>query len=166
MLMMKGMRVVYALHLALHNVALWQCHNGPSIGPASSCPNTTMSTTSTVDGTHPQLTSSATFVHTSESLRYTATHVFLPVKPPDKNNYTPENNHSLACAVSSAAHVYASYISGTSEEAHWRRIAKMLDNLHSLQLEHLDHDHVISQLQRMQTGGMLSDSLQICTDNL
>ena len=131
------------------------------------CLNTTMSTTSTVDDDNPQLTSSATFFHTSESLCYTATHVFLPVKPPDKNDYTPENDHSLARAVSSAAHVYASYISGTTEEAHWGRIAKMLDNLQaSLQSEHLDYDHVISQLRRMQTGGTLSGSLQICIDNL
>ncbi|KAF8443937.1 hypothetical protein L210DRAFT_3643512 [Boletus edulis BED1] len=102
------------------------------------------------------MTSSTAFVHTSKSLEYVATHVFLPVHLPEKSDYSAENNHALARAVCAAAHAYAKHVCGTSEQAQWHRVTKMLDNLQaSVQSERLGSDHVISQLQGMQTGDIL-----------
>ena len=93
-------------------------------------------------------------VLTSAQLQYVVTHVFLPVRLPVDSDYTPENYHSLASAVCAAAHAYSTHLSGTSEQAQWLRITKMLDNLRaSVQSEHMGHDLVISQLRGMQTGG-------------
>ncbi|KAF8121894.1 hypothetical protein EV363DRAFT_1559057 [Boletus edulis] len=98
-----------------------------------------------------------TFAHTSGSLEYTITHVFLPVELPDADDYTPGNNHSLARAVCAAAHAYDTHILGTSEQDHWHRIIKTLDNLQaSVQSEDIDGDHVISQLRGMQAGDILA----------
>ncbi|KAG6379682.1 hypothetical protein JVT61DRAFT_10204 [Boletus reticuloceps] len=95
-----------------------------------------------------------TFAHTSGPLEYTVTHVFLPVELPDADDYTPGNNHSLARAVCAAAHTYDTHILGTSEQDHWHRIIKTLDNLQaSVESEDIDGDHVISQLRGMQAGG-------------
>ena len=94
---------------------------------------------------------------TPTTLEYSITHVFLPVNLPRKSDYTPENDHALALAVCAAAHTYTSRVCGTSEQAQWQSITKMLDNLQEfVQLEHIDPDrldHVISQLRGMQTGG-------------
>ena len=128
-----------------------------------------MSTTSSADNPNLQTTSSSAFVHTSESLEYAVTHVFLPVKFPQNNDYTLEKDHSLARAVCAAAHAYGTHVCGTSEQTQWHRISKMLDNLQAaVQSEHMDNDHVISQLRGMQTGGMAAGSLQMlsCADNL
>ena len=107
-----------------------------------------MSTTSTADNPHVQASSPA-FVHTPTSLCYAVTHVFLPVELPDESDYTLlANDHSLARAVYAAAHAYDTHVCGTSEQAQWHRITKMLDNLQaSIQSEHTDDDHVISQLR-------------------
>ena len=119
-----------------------------------------MSSTSTADDACLQTTSSPPFVHTPESLRYAVTHVFLPVEPPDETDDTPENNHSLARAVCAAAHAYTTYVCGTTEQAQWHRITKMLDNLQAfVQSKHVDTDHVVSQLQGMETGGTFAYSL-------
>ncbi|KAF8555664.1 hypothetical protein OG21DRAFT_1496140 [Imleria badia] len=115
-----------------------------------------MSTTPTADDPNLQTTNSTTFDHTSTPLRYAVTHVFLPVQLPDKSDHTPENDHSLARAVCAAAHAYGTHVRGTSEEAQWHRIARMLDNLQaSVQSQHMDNDHVISQLREMKTGDIL-----------
>ncbi|KAG6379699.1 hypothetical protein JVT61DRAFT_10224 [Boletus reticuloceps] len=98
-----------------------------------------------------------TFAHTSGSLEYTVTHVFLPVELPDADDYTPGNNHSLARAVCAAAHTYDTHILGTSEQDHWHRIIKTLDNLQaSVQSEDIDGGHAISQLRGMQAGDILA----------
>ncbi|KAF8434504.1 hypothetical protein L210DRAFT_3649011 [Boletus edulis BED1] len=98
-----------------------------------------------------------TFAHTSGSLEYTVNHVFLPVEPPDADDYSPGNNHSLARAVCAAAHAYDTHILGTSEQDHWHRIIKTLDNLQaSVQFEDIDSDYVISQLRGMQAGDILA----------
>jgi hypothetical protein len=121
-----------------------------------------MSTTSSVDDPHLQTTNSPAFVHTSTSLCYVVTHVFLPVQLPKEIDYTPENSHSLARAVCAATYAYGTHVSGTSEQAQWNRITKMLDNLQaSVQSEHMDNDHVISQLRGMLTGGIFTCSSQI-----
>ncbi|KAG6379454.1 hypothetical protein JVT61DRAFT_11934 [Boletus reticuloceps] len=97
-----------------------------------------------------KMTSSAVPFDASDSLRYAVTHVFLPIKPPAKRDYTLENDASLARAVCTAAHAY-------TEQAQWYRITKMLDNLQaSVQSEHMDADHIISQLRNMQTGGTVA----------
>ncbi|KAG6379652.1 hypothetical protein JVT61DRAFT_10171 [Boletus reticuloceps] len=98
-----------------------------------------------------------TFAHTSGSLEYTVTHVFFPVELPDADDYTPGNNHSLARAVCAAAHTYDTQILGTSEQDHWHRIIKTLDNLQaSVQSEDIDGGHAISQLRGMQAGDILA----------
>ncbi|KAG6376813.1 hypothetical protein JVT61DRAFT_1839 [Boletus reticuloceps] len=108
------------------------------------------------------MTSSTAFVHTSQSLEYVVTHVFLPVHPPDKSDYTVKNNHVLARAVCAAAHAYAKHVCGTSEHLQWLRVTKMLDNLQaSVQSERLDSDYVISQLRGMQAGGIYAHRLPI-----
>ena len=114
-----------------------------------------MSTASSTDDPKFQTMNSPAFVHI-------VTHVFLPIRPPDKNDNTPENSHSLARAVCDAAHAYGTHLCETSEQAQWHRITKMLDNLGaSVQSEHMDYDRVISQLRGMQTGGTFACSPQI-----
>jgi len=128
-----------------------------------------MSTTSESGSSSLESTSSPTFLHTtdSESLQYAVTHVFLPVWPPRKKDYTVEQDVSLVRAVCAAAHAYNAHLYGVSEQAQWHRITKMLDNLQaSAQSERLDNDHVISQLRGMQTGGAPTGSLWIGTDSL
>ena len=119
-----------------------------------------MSATSSAHDACPQTTSSPLFVHTSESLEYAVTHVFPPDRPPDKNDYTREHDHSLARAVCAAAHAYSTNLCGSSEQAQWRCIAKMLDNLQAtVQTEHLDTHFVLSLLRGMQTGGTFAERL-------
>lgn len=131
-----------------------------------SCPNTTMSTTSTADNPDLKTTNSPAFAHTS-SLGYAVTHVFLPVKLPDYSDYTPENDLSLARAVCAAAHAYSVHVYGTSEQGPWCRTTQMLDNLQaSIQSEPQDNPHLISQLRDMRTGGTPTSSMWIHTDKL
>ena len=128
---------------------------------------TTMSTTTSTTDDPSLQTSPPAFVHTPTSLEYAVTHVFLPGKLPEESDYTLENEHSLARAVCAAAHAYGTHVCGTSEQAHWDHITKMLDNLQaSFQSAYMDIDQVVSQLQRMQTGGTLAGSPQIpgCAD--
>ena len=126
-----------------------------------------MSTPPTADDARLRAISSPPFFHTPESLRYSVTHVFLPVNPPNKTDCTLKNRHSLARAVCVAAHAYATYVDGSTEQAQWHRIAKMLHNLQAyVQSEHAKTEHVVSQLRGMETGGMLSGSLQLRADNL
>ena len=123
-----------------------------------------MSTTSTADNPHVQ-TSSPAFVHTPTSLCYAVTHVFLPVELPNESDYTLANDHSLACAVSAAAHAYDIHAYGTSEQAQWHCIAMMLDNLQaSVQSEPMNNDHIIAQLRKMQTEGKFEvpTDLRLC----
>ena len=116
-----------------------------------------MSTTSTSDGDSTSSSSSD-----PESFKYVVTHVFLPVKLPCGDDYTLQNKHSLARAVCAAAHAYGSQLCGTSEQAQWNRITKMLDNLQaSVQLKHMVNDRVISQLRGMEMGGTFAGSSQI-----
>ncbi|KAF8554401.1 hypothetical protein OG21DRAFT_1484696 [Imleria badia] len=115
-----------------------------------------MSATPTSDDPNLQ-TSPPAFVHTPASLYYAITHVFLPVRPPEISDYTPQHDHSLARAACAAADVYGTHICGTSEQAQWNCIARMLHNLQDfVQSGHLDNDHVSSQLRGMQTGDILA----------
>ena len=127
-------------------------------------------TSSADDDPNPQTTSAPAFVHTPTSLCYAVTHVFLqPVQPPDENDDTPVNHHSLARAVCAAAHAYGTRVCGASEQAQWHHVTKMLDSLQaSVQSEHMDSDHVVSQLRGVQTGGTSAVSPHIpgCTHNL
>ncbi|KAF8129188.1 hypothetical protein EV363DRAFT_1169212 [Boletus edulis] len=67
-----------------------------------------------------------------------------------KGSFTSSQCSVHCCPHSPCAH-------GTSEQAQWHRIAKMLDNLQtSVQSECLDRGHVISQLRKMQTGDILA----------
>ena len=120
-----------------------------------------MSTTSSTSGDpNLQAMSSPAIVHTSTSLCYIVTHVFLPAHPPEANGYIPENSHLLAHTVCATAHAYGTHVCRTSEQTQWHRISKMLDNLRvAVQSEHLDNGHVISQLRGMKTGGTFTGSL-------
>ena len=107
--------------------------------------------------------------YASTSFNYVVTHVFLPVQLPERRDHTLENEHSLARAVCATAHAYDAHVCGTSEQAQWHHVAKMLDSLQvSVQSEHMNNEHVISQLRGMQTGGTLAGSPQILgrADNL
>lgn len=118
-----------------------------------------MATTSTFDVNHLQTTTLRPFVHTLESLKYVLTHVFLPVQLPCIDDHTPDYDYLLGRAVWTAAHTYATYVRGSSEQAQWHRIIKMLGNLqNSIEVEHLNSDDIIYQLQGMQTGGTFPDS--------
>ena len=136
-----------------------------SAGP--SC--TTMSTPSAADGPDLEATSLSPSYHTFTTFDYLVTHVFLPVRRLEVNHYTLENEHSLTRAVCAATHGYGANVCGTSEQAQWHRITKMLDSLQAtVQSEHKDKDQVISQLRGMQTGGTFTGSPQILgrADNL
>ncbi|KAI9573353.1 hypothetical protein HD554DRAFT_861014 [Boletus coccyginus] len=116
---------------------------------------------STTDSTsNLEMTSSPTFVHTSESFQYAVTHVFLPLWPPKKKDYIHEieKDDSLARAVCAAAHAYTPHVYGASELAQWHRITKILDNLQASTGSGLlpNKDQVISQLRGMQTGDILA----------
>ena len=90
------------------------------------------------------------------TLRGIATHVFLPLRLPDRGKDTVRLDRSLATAIASAARLYSDYVSeaGTPQ---WRRISRMLDNLQAIaQLEGLDRSQTISQLSGMGVGGKLS----------
>ena len=108
---------------------------------------------------HPPHTYTTMFLHKRPSppstpLEYAVTHVFFPIELPNDNDYTHEYNLSLLRAVCATAHAYTPYLCGTSEEAQWHHITKMLDSLQaSVQSERLDKTHVISQLHGMETGG-------------
>ena len=105
---------------------------------------------STADNPNLQTSSPAAFVHdpSNTPLYYVVTHVFLPLQPPDTDDHTTQNGHLLASAMCTAAHTYGTHICGTSEQAQWHRITKVLDNLQaSIQSEHTDDDHLISQLR-------------------
>lgn len=119
---------------------------------------------STSDDSNLGTENSSTFVHTTESFNYTVTHIFFPVHLPYGSNYTLKKDVSLARAVCATAHAYTSYVRGTPEEDQWHRITKMLDNLlASAQLECLNKGHIISQLLRMQTGGMFTIAVNLYT---
>lgn len=100
------------------------------------------------------------------SFCYAITHVFLPVSPPlsaasllAENDQARENDYSLARAVFTAAHAYGAYVRGTSEQAQWYRVTKMLDNLQASVQSGFNYDCIISQLRGMQIGGTFADSL-------
>ena len=114
----------------------------------------------------PEVTSTRAFVDTSEPLKYAITHVFLPVNLPKTNDCTLENDHALALAVCTAARTYTTHICGSSDQAQWHRITKMLDNLQvSVETQTTDDACIISQLRGMQTGGTFTNFLQIRADD-
>ena len=92
-------------------------------------------------------------------MRYTVTHVFLPITP-EAPPYDSEGDHRLVCAVCAVARAYSEIIDDTLKPQ-WRGITKMLDNLEaSIRPGRLDtEDHVTSLLWGMRTGGVLLISL-------
>lgn len=121
-------------------------------------PNTSVSPRSESTPTYDSEPETSSLCTALSALEYAITHVFFPPQPPD-NDYTPENDLSLAHAACAAAHAYTSHVSGTSEGDRWHHITKMLDNLASAQSSRLDKDRIISQLRGMQTGGALTIAL-------
>ncbi|KAF8129798.1 hypothetical protein EV363DRAFT_1219569 [Boletus edulis] len=62
------------------------------------------------------------------SLEYVVNHVFFPIHHPEKDDYTPQNAHKLACAVHAAACAYNEYLDDDHKNQ-WPHITKMLENL-------------------------------------
>ena len=111
---------------------------------------TTVSTTFTSDDPYNETPSS--------DLDYIVTHVFFPVHLPNCLNRFGilQNELSLARTLCAAAHAYSAHVCGTSEQAQWRRITKMLDNL---QASVQDDGNIIFQLREMRTGGTFTRSM-------
>jgi hypothetical protein len=121
-----------------------------------------MPTTPNSDAPDLEATSSSSSDITSTPFNYAVTHVFLPVQLPYDTDYTLEKEHSLARAVCAAAHAYGSHVCGMPEQAQWHCITRMLDNLQaSVQSEHMDNNHIISQLRGMETGGTFAGSPRV-----
>ncbi|KAF8546631.1 hypothetical protein OG21DRAFT_1501910 [Imleria badia] len=95
-------------------------------------------------------------IDSTRQLNYAVTHVFLPAELPHSDDYTLQNDLSLARTAWVVAQVYSSTDGYGTSEPQWPRITMMLENLQaSIQSEHLGTGHVISQLGEMQTGDIL-----------
>lgn len=86
-------------------------------------------------------------------LEYIITHVFCPPRLPCADDHSTVNDHALIRAVVGAANAYTQVV----DQPEWPPIAKMLENLAAnVQSPRLDKKRVISQLNRMRTGGTRS----------
>ena len=89
-----------------------------------------------------------------ETLQYLVTHIFCPLKLPDGDDHSLDNDRALSNVVHRKACDYSQYTSG-SASAQWPCIVKMLQNLnHAMSSNTLDEALVISQIHSMQVGGM------------
>ena len=92
--------------------------------------------------------------------KYIVTHVFCPLQLPGRDDHNINNDHSLARAIATAAHLYSDYIS-EDNALKWHCISRMLDNLEAItQSERLDSVRTISQFSSMDAGGKISKSPQ------
>lgn len=87
------------------------------------------------------------------TLNYLVTHVFCPLQLPNGDDHTVDNDHSLSGAAASAARLYSEHV-GQANLPEWRRILRMLENLHDIvQFDSLDNSRALSQLASMAVGG-------------
>ncbi|KAG1750476.1 uncharacterized protein EDB91DRAFT_1107654 [Suillus paluster] len=96
---------------------------------------------------------------TSESdktvLQYIITHVFCPIKLPQEDDYTPENDRFLLDAVLGSARKFVSPLPGNDQEQ-WGPLLKMLESLAvTISSPSLTED-IESQIKSMQAGDILA----------
>jgi hypothetical protein len=92
------------------------------------------------------------------TLEYIITHVFCPLRLPDVVDHAFSNDHDLIRAVLDAAQVYSTRVDADAGQSEWPPIERMLENLGmTVQSARLDKRRVISQLSRMQPGGLCSN---------
>ena len=93
---------------------------------------------------------------TDIALEYIITDVFCPLRLPGVDDHTFPNDHALIKAVLDAAQAYTRVVADAAQ-SEWPHIEKMLENLGAtVQSARLDKSRVVSQLSRMQPGGMRS----------
>src|SRR5438128_11494909 len=89
-----------------------------------------------------------------KALQYLITHIFCPLKLPDGDDHSPNNDRTLSSVAYRKAYDYFQCFSG-SASAQWQRIVKMLRNLdHAISSNALDEALLDSQIQSMEIGGM------------
>ena len=89
-----------------------------------------------------------------ETLQYLITHVFCPLKLPDGDDHSFDNDRALSSVAYKSACDYFQHISG-SAHAQWKCVVKMLQNLdRTVSLNVLDEALIDSQIRSMNIGGM------------
>ena len=89
-----------------------------------------------------------------ETLEYLITHVFCPLKLPDGDDHSLDNDCALSSVTHSAACDFSEHTS-VSASAQWQYIVKMLQNLdHAVSSNALDEELLDCQIQSMEVGGM------------
>ena len=85
-----------------------------------------------------------------ESLEYLIRHIFCPLRLPDGDDHSLDNDRALSRATYSAACAYSQYTSSTQ----WQCIVDMLQSLnHTMSSNSLDEVLLKSQIQSMKAGG-------------
>ena len=89
----------------------------------------------------------------NKALQYLVTHVFCPLKLPDGDDHSPDNDRALSSVAYRKACDYFQHIGG-SVSAQWQCIVKMLRNLdYAMSPNALDEALLVSQIQSMEIGG-------------
>ena len=89
-----------------------------------------------------------------KTLEYLITHIFCPLKLPDGDDHSLDNDGALSRVTLSATCDFSQRISG-SASARWQYIVKMLQNLDRVMSSNaLDEALVDYQIQAMEVGGM------------
>jgi hypothetical protein len=90
----------------------------------------------------------------TDVLEYIITHVFCPVKLPQRSDYTLDNDRSLLDAVLGSSRKFVSSLPDHDQEQ-WGPLLKMLESLAlTMTSPSLTGDVVESQIKSMQAGGM------------
>ncbi|KAG1751783.1 hypothetical protein EDB19DRAFT_1893122 [Suillus lakei] len=89
-------------------------------------------------------------------LEYIITHIFCPVKLPQRSDYTPDNDRSLLDVVLGSARIFVSYLPDNDQEQ-WNPSLKMLESLAvTMRSPSLTTDVVESQVKSMKAGDILA----------
>jgi len=88
-----------------------------------------------------------------KSLEYLITHIFCPLRLPDGDDYSLDNDRALSRAAYSAACAYSQHTSD-SANIQWQCIVDMLRSLnYSMSSNSLDEALLESQIRSMKVGG-------------
>jgi len=88
-----------------------------------------------------------------KTLKYLITHIFCPLKLPDGDDHSLDNDNALSRVAHSAACDFSQH-SGGPASAQWQYIVKMLRNLdHVVSSSALDEALLDCQIQSMEVGG-------------
>ncbi|KAL4070379.1 hypothetical protein J3A83DRAFT_4390668 [Scleroderma citrinum] len=91
-----------------------------------------------------------------KALQYKITHVFFPLQLPSEDDHSLSNDRALSEAAYASALTYAEHLSGP-EKLLWQHIVRMLHGFNdTIALDALDERLVISQLQSMSIGDVLT----------